>query len=62
MITVVKQYLNALYMYIYLIYYTTRIRNDRKFMIREAIKEVKAQQKQTLRKLASYEKEHQWRV
>lgn len=38
MMTVVKQNINAVLMYIYLIYYTNKLRNNRGFMIREALK------------------------
>ncbi len=62
MITVVKQYLNALFMYVYLIYYIERIRRDRRFMFKEALDAVTQENERTLAKLAEYERSEKWKV
>lgn len=41
MITAVKQTINAIYMYCYLLYYDYKLRTDTKFLIREAVKILK---------------------
>ena len=37
MMTAVKQYANAVYMYLYLAYYRYKLRNDFRYMLKEAI-------------------------
>ena len=59
MITAVKRILNAILMYIYLLYYTERLRRDRDFMMSEAEKNVKSIRRA---KILRYEKELKWRV
>lgn len=45
-------------MYIYLIYYTERLRRDRKFMLTEAVKQMKSNRRA---KILQYERDFKWR-
>ena len=51
--------INAIAMFVYLIYYTERLRRDRDFMMSEAEKNVKSIRRA---KILRYEKELKWRV
>lgn len=59
MMTALKQILNSICMYVYLIYYTERIRRDKAFMIREALNE---NRRMTLEKRARYDLEINWKL
>ncbi len=61
MMTAVKQSINSLIMYVYLIYYTERLRRDRRFMMLEAVKGLKESRINTLKKIAQYEEDFNWR-
>ncbi len=54
-----KQMFNTIYMYIYLIYYTERLRRDKNYMIREILR---VNRERTLSKRKLYSSEHPWRV
>jgi len=43
MMTAIKQRINAVLMYIYLVYYVERIRRDTKFMHEEVVFQLKSQ-------------------
>ena len=62
MMTGVRQMINAVYMYLYYVYYDYKMRTDRQYRVREAMILVKQRHAATLRKLAQYEKEHPWRL
>lgn len=62
MMTVVKQTINAIYMYVYLLYYTERLRRDQKFMFKEALAEKSKAHTNTMKKLAEFEREFKWKV
>lgn len=59
MITAVKQTVNTVLMYIYLIYYTERLRHDRKFRISESFKELKRKRRS---KVLQYERDFKWKI
>ena len=59
MITGIKRILNTIAMFVYLIYYTERLRRDRDFMMAEAEKNVKSIRRA---KILRYERELKWRV
>ena len=44
MMTAVKQNINALILYVYLIYYTERIRRDKRYFYKEVIRILKENQ------------------
>lgn len=62
MMTVVKQTINTIYMYVYLLYYTERLRRDQKFMFKEALAEKSKAHTNTMKKLAEFEREFKWKV
>jgi len=55
-----KQKINHMLMYIYLIYYTERIRRSRKFMLSEALKRLQESDRITNDKLDEYQREIKW--
>ena len=62
MMTVVKQTINTIFMYVYLLYYTERLKRDARFMFKEARKEILNDHRRTLAKLAEFEREFQWKL
>jgi len=57
--TAVKQLINTLYMYVYLVYYTERLRRDKQYMIKEILR-VRMEQK--LARREQYKREINWKV